>query len=70
MNDLKQRRAGRPGVTLDDVRAACIRLEDEGRFVGAVNVRLELGRGSYTTIQRHLRVLGYVGEVSASRRKT
>lgn len=70
MNDLKQRRAGRPGVTLDDVRAACVRLEHEGRLVSAVNVRLELGRGSYTTIQRHLRVLGYASKVAVSRRKT
>jgi hypothetical protein len=46
-------------VTLEDVRAACESLKRQDRFVGPVNVRLELGRGSYETIQRHLRTLGF-----------
>lgn len=60
MKDVTKPRGGRPGITLEEVRAACARLEQQGRFVGAVNVRLELGRGSFTTIQRHLRALGYI----------
>lgn len=50
---------GRPGITLDDVRLACERLMHQERRVGPVNVRLEIGTGSYSTIQRHLRTLGY-----------
>lgn len=49
---------GRPGVQLEEVREAAVQLLLEKRFVGPVNIRLELGRGSYTTIQRHLRELG------------
>jgi hypothetical protein len=55
----KRTKAGRPGVTLDDVRAACLTLQDQGRVIGPTNVRLELGRGSFATITRHLRTLGY-----------
>lgn len=47
-------------MTLEDVRAACTRLELEGRQVSLLNVRYELGRGSYSTIQKHLQDLGYV----------
>jgi Plasmid replication region DNA-binding N-term len=70
MKDLKKPKGGRPGVTLDDVRAACARLEKQGRVVGAVNVRLELGRGSFTTLQQHLRTLGYASPGSRPYRKT
>lgn len=62
---------GRPGVQLEDVRDAAVRLLREKRFVGPVNIRLELGTGSYTTIQRHLRQLGLAPTLGrkTSRRK-
>lgn len=53
------RKRGRPGVTLDDVRLASDALKAQGRVVGPTNVRLELGRGSFETIVKHLRALGY-----------
>lgn len=59
---------GRPGVTLDEVRLACGRLEQAGRIVSTLNVRLELGTGSHTTIQQHLRALGYPTTTRASRK--
>ena len=68
--DQQKSRGGRPGITLDEVRVACASLELERRFVGAVNVRLELGRGSYSTIQMHLRQLGYVNSAPSNRRKS
>jgi hypothetical protein len=55
------RRRGRKGITLEDVRTACERLEQQGRSVGPTNVRLELQRGSYQTIMKHLRALGRAG---------
>lgn len=61
---------GRPGVTLDEVSAACVRLEQAGRIVTTLNVRLELGTGSHTTIQQHLRALGYHCTTRVSRKKT
>jgi hypothetical protein len=60
---------GRPGISLEDVRLACEQLHLQGRHIGAVNVRLELGRGSYTTIQQHLGTLGHVFALAASRKK-
>jgi hypothetical protein len=54
---------GRKGITLDDVRAACERLVSQGRAVGPINVRLELGgKGGYGTITRHLKTLGLAGK--------
>ncbi len=52
---VKQR--GRPGVSIDDVLQAIDALQKQGRHPGPVNVRLELGRGSYSTITRYLRVI-------------
>lgn len=52
-----ERKRGRPGVTLEDVRQACDRLKEQGRAIGPTNIRLELGRGSFQTITKHLRVL-------------
>lgn len=54
----KDKKRGRPGITLDDVKAAVESLRRQGRHVGPVNVRLELGRGGYGTITEHLRTLG------------
>lgn len=51
------RKRGRKGITLEDVRQACERLARQGRLAGPTNVRLELGRGSYETIVKHLRTL-------------
>ncbi|MBA2960702.1 MULTISPECIES: DNA-binding protein [Ramlibacter] len=55
----KKKGRGRPGITLEDVRRACQELELQGRKVGPSNVRIELGTGSFNTIQVHLRTLGY-----------
>lgn len=63
MTEKKEKRAGaakRPGpkgISVDDVKKAVEALQQQGRFVGPVNVRLELGRGSYATITRFLREL-------------
>lgn len=53
-----RRVGGRPGITIDDVRQACNELERQGRVLSPANVRLQLGRGSFTTIVAHLRALG------------
>jgi hypothetical protein len=54
----KEKKRGRPGITLEDVMEAVQSLRRQGRRVGPVNVRLELGRGGYGTITEHLRTLG------------
>lgn len=54
-----RKKRGRPGLSLEDVRKACDALKKQGRNVGPTNVRLELGRGSFETIAKHLRALGY-----------
>ncbi|MBL0425416.1 DNA-binding protein [Ramlibacter alkalitolerans] len=54
-----KRSRGRPGVTEEEVRRACEALMAQGRRIGPTNVRLELGHGSYETIIKHLRALGY-----------
>lgn len=51
--------AGRPGITVVDVARACVSLNRQRRRLGPSNVRLELGRGSMTTISRHLRRLAF-----------
>lgn len=48
---------GRKGVSLVDVVRATVALRKQGRVVGPFNLRLELGRGSYSTIGRHIRQL-------------
>lgn len=55
----KNSRVGRPGITVEEVADACDSLRRQGRKVGPQNVRLELGRGSFTTITRFLRILGH-----------
>ncbi|QUN27712.1 DNA-binding protein [Cupriavidus sp. KK10] len=52
--DMKRR-----GISAADVVRACVALKRRGRRLGPVNVRLELGRGSYSTIVRHLRKLAF-----------
>jgi hypothetical protein len=54
----KEKKRGRPGITLEDVKKAVESLRRQGRRIGPVNVRLELGRGGYGTINEHLRTLG------------
>ena len=66
----KRKGVGRPGVTLEDVRAACKALHEQGRTVGPTNVRLELGRGGYGTITRHLHMLGYAGNAKENKGNT
>lgn len=51
--------SGRKGISRADVVDACISLMKQGRKFGARNVRLQLGRGSMTTISRHLRTLAF-----------
>lgn len=47
-------------LTIADVARACVALSKQGRSFGPTNVRLELGRGSYRDITRHLRRLALV----------
>lgn len=60
---MQQKRApsvgGRPGITLEQVERAAKELQKQRRHIGPINVRLELGTGSYSTIIRYLRLLGY-----------
>jgi len=49
----------RTGISAPDVVRACVALKQQRRRLGPVNVRLELGRGSYSTIVRHLRTLAF-----------
>lgn len=51
---------GRKGVTPADVVAACVTLKRQSRVVGLRNLRLELARGSYSTIAKCLRQLALV----------
>lgn len=48
---------GRKGITCDDVIRAYVALLKQGRTPGPRNLRLELGRGSFTTISQHMRRL-------------
>lgn len=58
-----KKKRGRPGITLDGVRAAWESLEKQGRAVTPNNVRLELGgTGSFETIMTHMRALGWTGK--------
>lgn len=50
---------GRKGITLVDVARACVSLKKQNRRMGPTNVRLELGRGSMTTISNHLKRLAF-----------
>ena len=45
---------GRPGITDVDVVRAYVALLKQGRVPGPQNLRLELARGSYTTIAKHV----------------
>lgn len=58
---------GRPGITIEDVKRACDALRRQGRPVGPVNIRLELGRGSYSTIIRAMRTLGVAPALKGKR---
>lgn len=51
---------GRKGLSLVDVIRATVALRKQGRVAGPWNLRLQLGRGSYGTIGRHLRQLALV----------
>lgn len=45
---------GRPGITAVDVVRAYVGLLKQGRLPGPANLRLEMGRGSFTTIAQHV----------------
>ncbi len=51
---------GRRGITDADVVRAYVALIRQGRVAGPTNIRLELGRGSYTTIATALKRLAIV----------
>jgi predicted nucleotidyltransferase len=51
---------GRKGISLADVASACAVLARQRRALGPNNIRLELGRGSFSTIAQHLRRLALV----------
>jgi hypothetical protein len=57
--ETKRRGKGRPGITVEDVERACEALKQQGRVPSPTTVRLELGVGSYASIIKHLRALGY-----------
>lgn len=63
-----RKKRGRPGLTLEEVLKACEALKTQGRKVGPTNVRLELGRGSFQTIGKHLRALGYAPTLRTRRK--
>lgn len=50
----------RKGITGADVVRAYVELRREGRAPSLLNLRLQLGRGSYSTIARHLRTMAFV----------
>lgn len=45
---------GRPGISKEDVVRAYVALLRQGRRPGPQNLRLELQRGSYSTISKHV----------------
>lgn len=51
---------GRIGITAADVVTACVSLNRQQRSIGLRNLRLELGRGSYGTIYKHVRMLSFI----------
>ena len=50
----------KPALTLVDVARACVSLHKQRRTFGPINLRLELGRGSYRDISRYLRRLALI----------
>lgn len=60
---------GRKGITSADVVQAYVALLKQGRKPGPINLRLQLGRGSFTTISGHLRRLA-LPEVALQAQKT
>jgi len=59
---------GRPGITGADVVRAYVALKKQGREPTLSNLRLELGRGSFTTIAARLESLSLVGRQGRYRR--
>ena len=51
---------GRRGITAADVVAACVSLKRQRLLPSLRNVRLELGRGGYGTIQKYLGLLALI----------
>lgn len=61
---------GRKGITSADVVRAYVTLLKQGRTPGPRNLRLQLGRGSYTTISQHLRRLALQQVAAQAQRGT
>lgn len=59
----------RPGITGADVVRAVIALKRQGRDPSIVNLRLEIGKGSYSTIADRLESLALVGRRGRYTRK-
>lgn len=49
----------RTGITPIDTVRAYIALRKQNREPTLVNLRLELGKGSYSTLQKHMRMLAF-----------
>lgn len=50
----------RPGLSAADVVRAYVALLRQGRLPGPTNLRLELGKGSFSTIAKHIERLAFV----------
>ncbi len=50
---------GRKGIQPRDTVRAYIALKKQERAPTLLNLRLELGRGSYSTLQKHLQMLAF-----------
>lgn len=59
-----EKKPGRPGLTKDDVLNAITRLRERNIQPTVENIHLEIGQGSYTTINRFLRQIKQVAEGS------
>lgn len=50
----------RPGLSAADVVRAYVALLRQGRHPGPTNIRLELGKGSFSTIAKHIHRLAFI----------
>jgi hypothetical protein len=60
---------GRQGISGADLIRAYVSLQKQGRNPTVVNLRLELGRGSYSTIAARLESLALLGRQGRYKRK-
>lgn len=61
----------RRGISPADVARAYVQLKQQGREPSLRNLRLQMGRGGYSTIAAHLKKLSFVpdGELRARRQR-